>query len=39
MGTPGDNNGPSSELKAAIDESFNSIDELKNKFNTAAAAR
>lgn len=39
MGAPTDNNGPSAELKAAIDSSFGSIDELKNAFNTAAATR
>ncbi|CAL8463013.1 g2547 [Coccomyxa elongata] len=39
MGKPGDNNGPSSDLKAAIDSSFGSLDELKSKFNAAGAAR
>ena len=39
MGHPTGNNGPSGELKAAIDESFGSMDEFKNKFNTAAAGR
>lgn len=39
MGKPGDNNGPSADLKAAIADSFGSIDELKNKFNAAAAGR
>lgn len=39
MGAPGNNNGPSSELKAAIDSSFGSLDEAKAKFNTAAATR
>eukprot|EP00884_Botryococcus_braunii_P023036 jgi/Botrbrau1/9416/Bobra.0252s0041.2 len=39
LGAPGGNNGPSAELKAAIDEAFGSIDELKTKFNAAAAGR
>ncbi len=39
MGKPGDNNGPSSDLKAAIDSSFGSLDEMKSKFNAAGAAR
>lgn len=39
MGAPGDNNGPSAELKSAIDSSFGSLDELQSKFNAAAAAR
>ncbi len=39
MGPPGGNNGPSAELKSAIDSSFGSLDELKSKFNAAAAAR
>ncbi|KAK9828178.1 hypothetical protein WJX74_002161 [Apatococcus lobatus] len=39
MGAPGGNNGPSAELKSAIDSSFGSLDELKAKFNAAAAAR
>lgn len=33
MGAPSDSNGPSSELKAAIDASFGSMDEMKAKFN------
>ncbi len=39
MGKPGDNNGPSADLKAAIDSSFGSLDEMKSKFNAAAAGR
>jgi Fe-Mn family superoxide dismutase len=39
MGKPGDNNGPSADLKAAIDSAFGSLDEFKNKFNATAAAR
>jgi superoxide dismutase len=39
MGKPGDNNGPSADLKAAIDSAFGSLDALKSKFNAAAAAR
>jgi Fe-Mn family superoxide dismutase len=37
--SPSNTNGPSSELKAAIDESFGSLDEMKTKFNQAAAGR
>jgi len=39
MGKPGDNNGPSSDLKSAIDKSFGSLDEMKAKFNAVAAGR
>mmetsp|Transcript_13287 Transcript_13287/g.40210 ORF Transcript_13287/g.40210 Transcript_13287/m.40210 type:complete len:218 (+) Transcript_13287:166-819(+) len=39
MGAPGGNNGPSSELKSAIDTAFGSLDEAKSKFNAAAAGR
>ena len=39
MGHPTGNNGPSGDLKGAIDESFGSLDEFKNKFNAAAAGR
>ena len=39
MTKPSDTNGPSSDLKAAIDSSFGSFDEMKSKFNAAAAAR
>ncbi len=31
--SPSNTNGPSAELKAAIDESFGSLDEMKTKFN------
>lgn len=39
MGKSSDNNGPSSDLKGAIDSAFGSLDELKTKFNAAAAGR
>ena len=39
MGKSSDNNGPSSEVKSAIDSAFGSIDEMKNKFNAAAAGQ
>ena len=39
MTSPSNSNGPSSTLKEAIDSSFGSLDELKTKFNTAAATR
>lgn len=39
MGGPAESNGPSSELKAAIDAAFGSSDEMKAKFNAAAAGR
>jgi superoxide dismutase len=39
MAAPGSNNGPSAELKAAIDATFGSLDTLKEKFNAAAAGR
>jgi Fe-Mn family superoxide dismutase len=39
MGAPTDTNGAAGELKAAIDSSFGSIDEMKAKFNAAAAGR
>lgn len=39
MGAPSDTNGPSAELKAALDASFGSSDEMKAKFNAAAAGR
>lgn len=39
MAAPGSTNGPSDELKKKIDASFGSIDEMKNKFNAAAAGR
>ncbi|KAK9829030.1 hypothetical protein WJX72_003498 [[Myrmecia] bisecta] len=39
MTSPSNTNGPSGELKAAIESAFGSVDEMKNKFNAAAAAR
>uniref|UniRef100_A0A061RBU6 Superoxide dismutase n=1 Tax=Tetraselmis sp. GSL018 TaxID=582737 RepID=A0A061RBU6_9CHLO len=39
MAPPGSNNGPNDALKAKIDEAFGSFDEMKNKFNAAAAGR
>jgi Fe-Mn family superoxide dismutase len=39
LGKDSDNNGPSSELKSAIDSAFGSLDEAKSKFNAAAAGR
>lgn len=39
MTAPSDTNGPSAELKSAIDGAFGSLDELKTKFNAAAATR
>lgn len=36
---PTDSNGPSADLKSAIESSFGSVDEMKSKFNAAAAAR
>ena len=39
MTAPSNTNGPSTELKAAIDTNFGSLDELKTKFNAAAASR
>lgn len=36
---PTDSNGPSAELKAAIDEAFGSVDAMKAQFNAAAAGR
>lgn len=39
MGKPGDNNGPSADLKAATDAAFGSLDQFKAKFNAAAAGR
>lgn len=39
MTNPSNSNGPSSDLKSAIDSSFGSLDELKTKFNAAAAGR
>ncbi|QDZ25867.1 superoxide dismutase [Chloropicon primus] len=39
LAPPSSTNGPSSELKAAIDGAFGSMDEMKSKFNAAAAGR
>jgi Fe-Mn family superoxide dismutase len=39
MTGPTNSNGPSEELKTAVDASFGSLDELKAKFNAAAAGR
>lgn len=39
MTNPSNTNGPSSEVKSAIDSAFGSVDEMKTKFNAAGAAR
>ena len=39
LSAPSNTNGPSAELKAAIDGAFGSLDEMKSKFNAAAAGR
>lgn len=39
MTSPADTNGASGELKAAIEAAFGSVDEMKAKFNAAAAGR
>lgn len=39
MGAPSDTNGPSAELKAAIDKAFGSMDQMQSAFNAAAAGR
>ena len=39
LGAPSNTNGPSAELKAAIDKAFGSMDEMQGKFNAAAAGR
>jgi len=36
---PSESNGPSADLKAAIDAAFGSVDEMKAKFNAVAAGR
>lgn len=36
MGAPSNTNGPSAELKAAIEDSFGSLDEMKAKFNAVS---
>lgn len=39
MAGPTDSNGPSPDLKAAIDAAFGDIEQMKEKFNQAAATR
>lgn len=39
MTGPSNSNGPQGNSKAAIDEAFGSVDEMKAKFNAAAAGR
>ncbi|KAG1666052.1 hypothetical protein FOA52_006926 [Chlamydomonas sp. UWO 241] len=39
MCAPSSTNGPTAALKAAIDSAFGSMDEMKAKFNAAAASR
>ena len=39
MTNPSNTNGPTSEVKSAIDSAFGSVDEMKTKFNAAGAAR
>lgn len=39
MTKPSDTNGPSADVKTAIDSAFGSVDEMKSKFNAAAASR
>lgn len=39
MTSPSNTNGPSADLKAAVDKAFGSMDEMKTKFNAAAAGR
>ena len=39
MTAPSNTNGPSADLKSAIDGAFGSLDDLKTKFNAAAATR
>ncbi|KAG2426943.1 hypothetical protein HXX76_012728 [Chlamydomonas incerta] len=39
MTNPSNTNGPSGDVKAAIEASFGSVDEMKAKFNAAAAGR
>lgn len=39
MATPGSTNGPSVELKAAIDSCFGSLEAMQAQFNKAAAGR
>ena len=39
MTGPTESNGPSADLKAAIDKDFGSFDTFKDKFNAAATTR
>lgn len=39
MTNPTNTNGPAGDLKGAIESAFGSVDEMKNKFNAAAAGR
>nr|QBH71921.1 Mn superoxide dismutase variant MnSOD1 [Trebouxia lynnae] len=39
MTNPSNTNGPSSEVKSAVESAFGSVDEMKTKFNAAAAGR
>ena len=39
MTGPSNSNGPQGNSKAAIEEAFGSVDEMKAKFNAAAAGR
>jgi len=39
LGKPADNNGPSAEVKGAIDAAFGSFDQMQSAFNAAAAGR
>lgn len=39
MANPSNTNGPSSEVKSAVESAFGSVDEMKTKFNAAAAGR
>ncbi|KXZ43109.1 hypothetical protein GPECTOR_102g62 [Gonium pectorale] len=39
MTNPSNTNGPSGEVKAAIESAFGSVDEMQTKFNAAAASR
>lgn len=39
MANPSNTNGPSSEVKSAVESAFGSVDEMKTKFNAAAVGR
>ena len=39
MTNPSNTNGPSSDVKSAVESAFGSVDEMKTKFNAAAAGR